>query len=137
MFTKQRIIVRLRETGFDAGEYWVVAGAAMVLHGVKESTGDIDLGCDSRMADRLQEAGCETRVLADGTRRIRYDSDIELFENWRAGAIEAVDSVPVVSLKGVIEMKRQLGREKDLRDIEQIQKYLMQRTVCVDSSSEL
>lgn len=42
MFQKDQIIDRLRKVGFDAGEYWVVAGAAMVLHGVKESTGDID-----------------------------------------------------------------------------------------------
>lgn len=42
MFQKDQIIDRLRKVGFDAGEYWVVAGAAMVLHGVKESTGDRD-----------------------------------------------------------------------------------------------
>ena len=125
MFQKDQIIDRLRKADFDAGEYWVVAGAAMVLHGVKESTRDIDLGCSSRMADMLQKAGCKVQVLADGTRRIWYDDDIELFENWRAGEIEIIDSVPVVSLDGVIEMKRQLGREKDLKDIELIRDYLL------------
>ncbi len=125
MFQKYQIIDRLRKAGFDVGEYWVVAGAAMVLHGVKESTRDIDLGCSSRMADMLQKTGCKVQVLADGTRRIWYDADIELFENWRAGEIESIDSVPVVSLKGIIVMKRQLGREKDLRDIKLIQEYLL------------
>lgn len=125
MFQKDQIIDRLRKVGFDAGEYWVVAGAAMVLHGVKESTGDIDLGCSSRLADMLQAAGWSAQVLEDGTRRIRYDDDIEIFENWRAGEIEVIDSVPVVSLEGVIVMKQQLGREKDLRDIAQIRNYLL------------
>ncbi len=36
MFQKDQIIDRLRKVGFDAGEYWVVAGAAMVLAGQAE-----------------------------------------------------------------------------------------------------
>ena len=32
---------------------------------------------------------------------------------------EIVEDIPVISLKGLIEMKRALGREKDIRDIEE------------------
>lgn len=123
MLDKSQIIAALHRAGFDANHYWVVAGAAMVLHGVKEYTRDIDLGCDSEMADKLQETGCKTVVLEDGGRRIEYGGGIELFENWREGCVERIDSLPVVSLEGIILMKRRLGREKDLQDIQLIQEY--------------
>lgn len=35
-----------------------------------------------------------------------------------------VDGIPVISLDGLLEMKRSLGREKDLRDIVMIEEFL-------------
>lgn len=32
--------------------------------------------------------------------------------------------IPVISIRGLIDMKRSLGREKDARDVELIEKYL-------------
>jgi len=123
MLGKSQIIAALNGAGFDANHYWVVAGAAMVLHGVKEYTRDIDLGCDTEMADKLQEMGRKTVVLEDGSRRIEYSGCIEIFENWREGCVERINSLPVVSLEGIILMKKRLGREKDLQDIQLIQEY--------------
>lgn len=124
MLDKARILSRLSEAGFDRDHYWVLAGAAMVLHGVKPETRDIDLGCDTELADALQAAGCETIIDPDGSRRIRYGADMELFENWRAGEVEQISSVPVLSLAGIMELKRRLGREKDLRDMDLIRDFL-------------
>ena len=44
----------------------------------------------------------------------------EIFENWINDTVTEVDGIPVISLKGMLEMKRELGREKDLHDIELI-----------------
>ena len=40
-----------------------------------------------------------------------------MFENWIYDRIVSVDGLPVLSLEGLLEMKRSLGREKDRRDI--------------------
>lgn len=124
MLDRAQILRRLDVTGLDRDHYWVLAGAAMVLHGVKAETPDIDLGCDTALADALQAAGYETMIDPDGSRRIRYGADMELFENWRAGQVERIENIPVLSLAGIVELKRRLGREKDQRDIALIRDFL-------------
>ena len=117
MFDKQSLPQRLKELAFPEKEYWVVAGGAMVLHGLRPQTRDIDLGCSTLLADRLERQGYRVSRCEDGTRRIAYSEDIEIFENWLEGEVETVHGVPVVSVDGLIQMKRKLGRDKDLADI--------------------
>ena len=124
MFDRDSLLQRLRELPFPEAEYWLVAGAAMVLHGFRPETRDIDLGCTTLLADQLQEQGYPVSHFDDGTRKITFSEDVELFENWIEGVKETVGGVPVVSADGLIQMKRALGREKDLKDIALIEKAL-------------
>ena len=121
---KAELIRRLNELDWDKHEYWLVAGGAMVLYGLRAETGDIDLGCSTKMADELENEGYSTAILSDGTRKIAFDENIELFENWIFDRVNTVDGIPVISLNGLIEMKKSLGREKDKKDIELIEAYL-------------
>ena len=114
---RSEILDRLRAFPCDRGEYWVVAGGAMVLHGLREQTADLDLGCSRELADRLEAEGVPFRRTEDGKRAFRYDDSVEIFEGWLSDRVETICGVPVVSLRGLLEMKRRLGREKDLRDI--------------------
>lgn len=117
MFDQSSLLQRLHELPFSKEEYWVVAGGAMVLHGFRPHTRDIDLGCTPRLTDELERQGYAVSRLEDGTRKIVYSQNIELFENWIEGAVELVRGVPVVSVDGLVQMKKKLGREKDLADI--------------------
>ncbi len=120
MFDKRSLIRRLRELPFSRKEYWVVAGGAMVLHGFRQQTRDIDLGCSTLLADQLERQGYPVSRCDDGTRKILYSEDVEIFENWLEGTVELVSGVPVIRVDGLIEMKKKLGREKDLADIARI-----------------
>lgn len=117
MFDRQSLLQRLRELPFPKGEYWVVAGGAMVLHGFRPETRDIDLGCSTVLADKLEQRGYLVSHCDDGTRKIVYSEDIEIFENWLEGTVEIVSGVPVVCVDGLMQMKQSLGREKDFVDI--------------------
>ena len=121
MFDKHSLTKRLKELPFPTSEYWVVAGGAMVLHGFRAQTRDIDLGCSTLLADRLEQEGYPVSLCEDGSRKISYADDVEIFENWLEDRVELVDGVPVVSVDGLIRMKQKLGREKDLADIAQIE----------------
>lgn len=121
--TKQEILERLAALELDAGEYWVVAGAAMVLYGLRERTHDIDLGCTATLADAL-ERRAPAEHAPDGARMFRLGEDVEIFENYRIGPVTEVCGVPAVTLDGLCAMKRALGREKDLRDVERIERAL-------------
>lgn len=121
---RTEIIERLSAFPYDASEYWLITGGAMVLYGIREETSDIDLGCTARLADRLEADGYLHAVRANGKRWFKVGSDIELFEDWLYDTITLVEGIPVISIQGLIDMKRGLGREKDTRDVELIEKYL-------------
>ncbi len=127
MFDKQSLLQRLNELSFPEKEYWVVAGSAMVLHGFRSQTHDIDLGCSTLLADKLERQGYCVSHCEDGTRKILYSENIEIFENWIEGTVEIIRGVPVVSVDGLIQMKTKLGREKDLADIALIEKVQKNR----------
>ena len=121
---KRQLIEKMRLLPFEKDDYWLAAGGAMVLYGFKEQTRDIDLGCSKHLADILEQQGYETVFLEDSLRRIIYNSTIEIFELWIKDSVVMVEDIPVVSVKGLIEMKRDLGREKDHRDIELINQQI-------------
>ena len=122
MFDKNSLIQRLQKVPFSKSEFWVVAGGAMVLHGFRTQTHDIDLGCSTLLADKLEQQGYVVSHCEDGTRKILYSENIEIFENWLDGSVEIISGIPVVCVDGLIQMKKKLGREKDLEDIALIEK---------------
>ena len=123
--TKLDIIERLKLLNYARSEYWVVAGSAMVLHGLKDTANDIDLGCTKCLADALESCGCRTLVLDDGTRKISVAEDVEIFEGWLFDNVVIIEGIPVISLNGLLEMKKRLGREKDIEDIKLIEEALL------------
>ena len=124
---KADILEKLREFPYPREDYWISTGGAMVLYGIREETHDIDMGCTSALADRLEADGYPPKRLSDGSRSFHIGADIEVFENWLDGEVEQLDGVPVVSVDGLIAMKRRLGREKDLRDIRLIEEWRQRR----------
>ena len=117
---KADIRAKLRSLPGGPEGFWAVAGAAMVLYGLREETGDLDLGCTGDTADRLAAEGYGYQLMADGERRFRLDAETEVFENWLYGSVLQVEGLPVISPEGLRELKLRLGREKDLRDIARI-----------------
>lgn len=124
MIDKKAITAALDAFPYGTDGFWLITGAALVMHGVREETGDIDMGCTTGAADRLEADGYLYKVTEDGNRWFKIGSDVEVFENWLCGSVELLDGYPVMSLQGVREMKRRLGREKDLRDIRLIDAFL-------------
>ena len=123
--TKADILEKLRALDWPPEDYWLVAGGAMVLYGLRSETHDLDLGCTTAWADALAAAGMPFRPMEDGNGRwFKVSEEIEVFENWLMDRVELVDGVPVVSLQGLRAMKAALGREKDLRDIALIDAFL-------------
>ena len=55
MFDQSSLLQQLQALPFSHKEYWVVAGGAMVLHGFRPQTQDIDLGCSTLLADELEQ----------------------------------------------------------------------------------
>ena len=124
--TKGEILQKLRDLSWPIRDYWLVAGGAMVLYGLRDETRDLDLGCTTARADALAAAGVPFRQMDDGSGRwFTLDGDVEVFENWLCDRAELVEGVPVISLQGLRQMKAALGREKDRRDMALIDALLL------------
>ena len=124
---KEEILRTLEGFPCDKNGYWLITGAAMVLFGMREETGDIDLGCTEKLANELEEAGCLYRRTENGRRWFRYSEEIEIFEEWKTGPLVSCGDLQLLSPEGLIAMKEELGREKDLRDIALIREWLSER----------
>lgn len=130
---KQEIISILNNFPYSHDEYWIITGSAMVLYGIREQTHDIDMGCTSKMADQLEVDGYSFVLTESGNRKFKIGENIEAFENWIKDTTDMVDSVPVISIKGLIEMKQELGRDKDKKDIALIKEYLNSKIELIDN----
>lgn len=121
---RNEILAQLNDMELAQSEFWVITGGAMVLHGLRPRTHDIDLGITTELADNLEAQGYPVKRNENGQRKIIFNEDVEMFENWLCDETQMIDGFRVITLKGLLEMKKQLGREKDLRDIALIEAAL-------------
>ena len=124
---RTEMLEKLEAFPFDRRHYWLVAGGAMLLYGIRQQTADIDLGCSREMADCLEEEGWLYQRMDDGRRWFKYGDDIELSEDWMADCVTEYDGWQVITPEGIIRQKEELGRDKDFRDIVLIRSYLEER----------
>lgn len=127
MLYKEDIIRILKDMELPVSEYWVTSGAALVIHGVKESTRDIDLGCTTSLVEEYLSKGCKYRVAEDNSRIVEVNYEIEILENWFVDEIEFIEGLPVGTLKSIKKQKAELGREKDINDIKLIEEYIQNK----------
>ncbi len=121
---------RLAELALDTNEYRINAGGAMVLHGLREETHDLDIWCTKKLGDTLAQR-CDVQVLPDGTRRFVPAPDVEIYENMFPGETVFLNGIPVAPLEDVLALKRQLNREKDQRDIAVLEAAIAARRAAV------
>jgi hypothetical protein len=68
MLYKESIIKIIKDLDLPLNEYWITSGAALVIHGVKETTTDIDLGFTNNLWEHFLQKGYEYRVEEDNSR---------------------------------------------------------------------
>ena len=124
MLNKQDILRRVAQFGYPAYQYWVSAGAGLVLHGVKALTRDIDIGCGEALGQALIAQGKTCQRMADGTRKIQVDDKIDVFENWFVDEMIEIDGICVATLSSIRKQKVALNREKDWEDIRLIDAFM-------------
>ena len=120
---KEEFIKKLKASRLDPSHYVVTAGGSLLLHGIREETQDIDLSVTADLAQKLIASGF-TQSVRYGKRRIEISEDFEVYEEPSLPDFVLIDGIPAMTLDEVIAMKKRMGREKDLRDLELIEKFL-------------
>ena len=117
----------MKKIDFDINSYWVIAGTAMVLQGIRSNTKDIDIACTTKMFCSLETKGYSVTKNFLGYRKISLEEDIKIFENWDVLGIDYIEGIPTANIESIREMKMQMGREKDLEDVKFIDDMFIKR----------
>ncbi len=123
---KQDIINTLNKYHFDTNEYMVISGASMVLQGIKETTKDIDISVSKKYYDFLEENyNCELEKVINGLNIYLIDKVINFSTNYyNRDEVVMYEGFPIQDLDGIKKLKLSLNREKDIKDINKLDKYL-------------
>ena len=113
------IIKELKKYNFDIKRYIVISGAAVVLHGLKDDTPDIDISISEDYEEELLEdymAVLEHTNL-NGTRAYIIDDNVNFGVNYYTKPSEYIEGLPVQNIEEIIKLKESLNREKDQKDL--------------------
>lgn len=133
---REDLIAKIKEQDFPHGSYVVFGSGPLAAARIRDSQ-DIDLVVSSRLYDFLKEKGWQERELPSGMHVLEHDG-IEAFRTWKFGSYhprlehliasaEVINNVPFVNLHEVRTWKKVMGRPKDWRDIELIDRYMAKK----------
>lgn len=94
------------------------------MHGIRDLTNDIDIGCTTVLFDKLAQNNNSVKTMDDGNRALVFHEVIEVFENWNVNGITEIAGLPVATVSSIKKHKEELGRKKDLADLILIDSYL-------------
>jgi hypothetical protein len=120
---------RVKDLKLPIGKYALFGSAPLGIRGLKDCH-DIDIIVTEDLWNEYTNKGWELRTMLHGSQYF-WNNEIELWKDWQPGKwnigqligdAEIIDGLPFVKLERVLEWKKLRAREKDLKDIETIEK---------------
>lgn len=125
MLNKSDIIILLRKYNINPNEVILISGSAMVINDVKPFTSDIDFTV-SPLYEKylLQNFICSLEKIVDNN--VWYIDDLFNFSSnyWGKINYDYLYGYMVQKLQDVLNLKLNLNRKKDKKDILLLEKYL-------------
>jgi hypothetical protein len=134
MKNKDTLINEVKKIDLPLGKYTVVGGGVLAVRGIRD-TQDIDLIVTEDFYEKLKNNGWVEKEKGLNNFHL-YKDDFEVAKDFShidgckldskdvIKNSDIIEDVPFMSLKDLLELKKALGREKDIKDIELINKYL-------------
>ena len=123
---KEEIIKSIEKYKLNKSRFVVIAGAAMVFHGIKTIAKDIDISCDEEYCDFLLNSyDCKyERTNELGNPAYFIDNIFNFGVSFMPKEIDIIDGIQVASIKDIYKLKKMLNRNKDKEDIKYLQKII-------------
>ena len=127
---RQELFQKIKNLNLPFGKYALFGSLPMVARELRDCT-DIDIIVKKDLWIELEKTWPK-KVSAFSSSYLSRDN-IELFKDWKPGEwdieelikeADTIEGLPFVKLEKVLEWKKLYGREKDLKDVETIKKYL-------------
>ena len=114
----------LKKEGLKAEDVTIGAGGAMIMHGLREETRDIDTDIPDDVFAEIRTRGLPEKEIRSGVFVISYNEVIDLHRKEDFDETEMIDGVCVSTLESILALKRMLNREKDQADIAKIEEAI-------------
>ena len=134
--SREDLIAKIKEQDFPHGSYVVFGSGPLAAARIRE-TNDIDLLVSARLYNFLKEKGWHEKDGANGYGVLTHQ-EFEVSHIWKFGpyhprlenlvaSADVINGVPFVNLNEVRTWKKVMGRPKDWRDIELIDRYMAKK----------
>ena len=120
---KAEYLRQLDELRLDKSRYCIIAGGVMLLHGLKDSTADIDLKAQPDYFDELK-ARFDFKKSPKPYPDLYELSDTVEIARRAFDKVEMVDGYPTEPLEQVLAWMKEHNRPKDQEKIRIIEEYL-------------
>ena len=105
-------------------DFCIISGGALVAHGLREHTNDLDIDITQKGFDILKER-YSLELVREDIKQYKVTDKIECFlVDKLESDIVYIDNYPCESLISIYNFKKRINREKDRADILAIEKYL-------------
>ena len=117
---RNEIIKKLKKYNLDIKRYIVISGTAMVLHGIKEETPDIDISVTEDLEEELLEdyLAVLEHFNPDGPQAFIINDELNFGTTYYSNDKEYIDGIPVQKINDILKLKLSLNRPKDKNDIQ-------------------
>lgn len=125
---KSEMMVRyfafLKQEGLEACQVTVGAGGAMIMHGLREETHDIDIDVPDDVFAAMRMRSLPEKDIRPGVYLVSYNEVIDLHRKEAFDTTQMIDGVCVSTLESILALKQMLNREKDQEDMAKIKQAL-------------
>ena len=118
---KEEFVEGLEALGWPRDQFVILSGGSLLMRGIREQTQDYDLAMSKDLAKKI---GLHDAPKNESGLYMPFEG-AEISDEWFDEVeFDEVDGYQCESLESILAYKRKMMRQKDLADIEKIEKYL-------------
>jgi len=129
---RAQFLAEIASLDLPLSEFVVVGGGVLAVHDIREAE-DIDIVVTSRLFEELAARGWHRKARPNGKPGLRFgraeaylDVNCDAFAQttpWLLEHASVLHGVPLIDLHTLAAFKAGYGREKDIRDLELIERH--------------
>lgn len=122
---KEQLINELNKLNFPVGDYYLLSSGCLMLYGLRDNIGDIDLCISDELFKQIKDKYNITEDKKNEYGFYKINDYLEVVVNEKCSLkYDIKDGIPVEKLKTILDFKLKRNAEKDQKDIINIQNYL-------------
>lgn len=122
---KEELIKLIESLNLPKDEYYILSSGVLVLYGLREKAGDLDLCISKELFTMLKEKYNIREEDKNECEFYELNEQVEVIVNDKKDFERHFkDGYPVQNLESLLKFKKKLNRPKDQNDIIKIEEYL-------------